>query len=133
MRLRPPTFTLSLVLLTSIKVSAQSGAWLDSQPRPWNRPRRSLPKAPIDIDRDEISSICKPPAQVSPFPCSCPERPNGRDRPENVKCNVQVGECSEHVIERTSSSSQSKAAPAGRAWSGWQHRAVHYKYSIRVK
>jgi hypothetical protein len=38
--------------------STPSAAWLDSQPKPWNRPNMRLPRAP-DIDRDEIPSICK--------------------------------------------------------------------------
>ena len=61
MRARSPVFLLSLLALVSIPGPAQipSGAWLDSQPQPWNRPGMVLPRAP-DLDRDEIPSICKP-------------------------------------------------------------------------
>src|SRR5690242_6098963 len=43
---------------TAVAQNNPSGAWLDSHPKPWNRPEMRLPHAPA-IDH-EIPSICKP-------------------------------------------------------------------------
>ena len=53
-------FLLCVLLAASVALSqVPSGAWLDSQPKKWNRAGMPLPHAP-DIDRDHIPSICKP-------------------------------------------------------------------------
>jgi hypothetical protein len=42
----------------SLTISWASGEWLDSPAKPWNRPGQSVPRAPEDLDRDEIPPIC---------------------------------------------------------------------------
>src|SRR5262245_47920855 len=48
-----------LLLLLQVGALIPSGAWLDSQPKSWNRPGIPLPRAP-KVDQEHIPPVCKP-------------------------------------------------------------------------
>jgi hypothetical protein len=55
-----PAILLSILATVALTppLSWASGEWLDSPAKPWNRPGQSVPRAPEDLDRDEIPPNC---------------------------------------------------------------------------